>query len=311
MVDEHGGHHLVAKVLQSVKLASDTKWMWNTLQKVAVAIREVLAIFIHWFTWFRFVASLKHAVELQGLRAALDSKPYLDQISFVGWFTQCLGKIDRLGAGCACHGMGGTHVQCCRKGRRLDDAWPWLFEALDVNAGDAEAWGPQNFPNSPQEFVDGCVGAVRLVAACAKVKCDYLQRLPWLIARMDSVEAARGVLHQFHSAPLADHEAITREWLMEGTVVRRQVDAFIAGNEMGSELRQVIDLVRNIPFDDSKGEGPHASFPESARALATVHGTGMLQQRGCGRTSRQWTTCKQRQEQTCSSCGTNGQRSSR
>ena len=83
--------------------------------------------------------------------------------------------------------------------------------------------GPHNFPNSPQEFVDGCVGAVRLVVACAKVKCDYLQRLPWLIARMDSVEAARGVLHQFHSAPLADHEAITREWLMEGTVVRRQV----------------------------------------------------------------------------------------
>ena len=47
MVDElaHGGHHLVAKVLQSAKLTNFAQWRWNTLWKVVVAIQKVLATF--------------------------------------------------------------------------------------------------------------------------------------------------------------------------------------------------------------------------------------------------------------------------
>ena len=105
---------------------------------------------------------------------------------------------------------------------------------------------------------------MRLTISAAKKKLEYLDIRPWLLARADTVDVAKRAVELWGLALPSDHHPLTCELLAPGTLCRLQVDVFIATGQIGNTLRASIDMIRNIPFDDSHGEGPHAHLSRAS-----------------------------------------------
>ena len=167
-----------------------------------------------------------------------------------------------MGSGCCCHAAElkrGEQVECWRKGRRLQAAWGHASRQLNAGLLEAESWGPSEFHPLDIEFMSECQGVVRLVVGVAFEKLRFLDRLPYLLARWGEGNIRERALEQFASVPVDRHEPITLEFLEIGSKLRDLIDRETeAGALQHREFQIALAEIRNIPFDDSHCESPHA-----------------------------------------------------
>ena len=187
---------------------------------------------------------------------------FLPKLRFVLWYTDWLGELERWGGSCSCHQdayRAGMAVECWRKGRLLQWAWPHAVRELRLGLREAESWGPDEYAPLPLQFVDTAQGAARLAHGLALEKLKHLDRLPYLLARWGEGGVKEQALAQFSSVQPQAHEPLTLEFLAEGSRLRATIDRCSESEALQDmEFSTAIARIRCIPLDDSRCEAPHA-----------------------------------------------------
>ena len=107
-------------------------------------------------------------------------------------------------------------------------------------------------------FRKDALGVCRRSLAVAKDKLSFLEVVPYLFASLDR-EGVRGrVIQQWLSVPVDHHHPLTRAFMLPGG----PRDAIDRMNDDGTGMSPLLCAemlrLREVPFDDSVGEGTHA-----------------------------------------------------
>lgn len=85
----------------------------------------------------------------------------------------------------------------------------------------------------------------------------FLNRVPYLLSRLDEPGIKARCVAQWQEAPPDAHHRVTREF-MEGSL-RQDLDRILPdGSGLSERLRREVRSLAALPFDDSVGEAPHA-----------------------------------------------------
>ena len=115
------------------------------------------------------------------------------------------------GGTCECHAADyliGVPVVCNEKGRLVHLAYEMAKASLSACLASAECWTIEDW-GGDQMFLDGIVGATRLLYRRGMDKADHYQRIPYLFARIDIPEIAGIALDQYDGAPKSSHNRVS------------------------------------------------------------------------------------------------------
>lgn len=192
--------------------------------------------------------------------AALKSKEWSGQFMFIQWYCAWLGDIMHWGKGCSCHEAElrqGLVVDCPMKGRRLPDAYRHAQQELRAGLEEANGWGPETWNAGGTPIWVSCQACVRLTFEIGMQKVSFLDRVPYLLARLEEPGVCRRCMEQWESCAPAGHHRVTRDFF-EGAlrfdIAAMQND----GAGATARLKQEIRSLSLIPLDDSVAESPHA-----------------------------------------------------
>eukprot|EP00959_Pyramimonas_sp_CCMP1952_P210179 4398161-Pyramimonas_sp.AAC.1 len=120
-------------------------------------------------------------------------------------------------------------------------------------------WTLQDF-GGQVDLRNMCFGAVKYAQALCLRKLEFLDRVPYLFARLDEPGVAARTIQQFLSAPLEAHHPLTLEFLGPSSVLKVHVHKLAEnGGEMPDILFARVQSLKDVPFDDHVAEGPHAA----------------------------------------------------
>jgi hypothetical protein len=85
------------------------------------------------------------------------------------------------------------------------------------------------------------------------MKFKYMGSVPWLFANCDVADVARECLLQIRSKPIDKHESLT----VHMTLHEESLENVANGGAPSDELLCEIKALRNVPLDESPGEGFH------------------------------------------------------
>ena len=103
--------------------------------------------------------------------------------------------------------------------------------------------------------------AVRSLCAGGRAAVRYLNKVPWLLARLDQPGVRAQVVRQWAAVPRERHHPLSVFFLdpLESNGLRPDVDLITDdAQNISPRLRTEIGKLQNIPMDDNIGEGPHA-----------------------------------------------------
>ena len=169
------------------------------------------------------------------------------------------------GGGCPCHDVAS---QCWRKGRRLPEAYEFASQALKEGLHEANEWCASSFLALDVSELQGVVRSTYLMGLR---KIGYLNKIPHLFARLDQPGVKALCQAQFDSAPLHSHCPVSKDFFGPGGPFAADV-ALIQpdGTGITETLALEIQSIKDIPMDDSVGEGPHARRARIQRAASSV-----------------------------------------
>ena len=199
----------------------------------------------------------RDAVTLRKMVEALQSPTWRHRFDLVSWFTSWLGRLTSWVGGCSCHEhllVLGQKVDCHRKGRRLPEAYDYGMNTLRSGLREANSWSPE-FWRMPGDH-DAQVGCVRSTFLIGARKFHFLDRLPWLLCRLDRPGVRDRVLAQWLEVAPERHHRVTRNVMALFLADLTDIDA--DGNGISPRLRTELDGWAGIPLDDTVAESPHA-----------------------------------------------------
>lgn len=182
---EENGHHGLAEVLRRTSLVSIALWRWGTLAKACGALDQFILSLAEHFDPKPF-ADQRDTVVVRNVVAALRSATWLALFRFVKWYTCKLEDLMNWVGGCACHEAAlqdGRAVSCDRKGRRLTEASAKVVDVLESMLAESDAW-TEHFFNGDIELWREAQGVVRMSVEYASEKFAFLDRIPYLLARL-------------------------------------------------------------------------------------------------------------------------------
>lgn len=249
-----------ADLVQGMSIPNFAEWRWGTLLGCCIALSGSLASLAKHFDASLFRAA-KDRTGISQMLAALRSEDWMVQFKFVHWFCQWLGGLMSWGRGCDCHGdalRAGQEVNCPLKGRRIREAHAFATQELRRGLAEANSWGPHTWPSGGASLWLDCQACVRSVYEMATRKISFLDRIPYLLARLGEPGVRRRCVEQWESCSAEKHHRVSREF-MEGEL-RGHIDAMSdGGTGISARLQLEIDSLAKVPLDDSVAEGPHAS----------------------------------------------------
>lgn len=77
----------------------------------------------------------------------------------------------------------GVKVECPRRGRRLAEAHAQVMGVLEGMLGESNDWAPGKFEGDT-DLWSQCQGAVRFTHIYGKEKAAFLDKVPYLLARL-------------------------------------------------------------------------------------------------------------------------------
>ena len=162
------------------------------------------------------------------------------------------------GSDCPIHALGECFAGCLLKGRRLHQAYSHVWTILQSGLEEANSWTDYTWGLGVGTAAR-LQGAVRMVYHAAQQRLRWLNRIPWLCARIGEPGVAERCLAQWASAPAASHHRVSVRFVAPGGPLRDHVIAVQPdGTNVSPELAVARDWLRNCSLDDSVGERPHA-----------------------------------------------------
>lgn len=213
---EEGGLHGLASVLRSAKLVTFAAWRWGTLASVCQALDKFLLSLADRFDGKAF-EDRRDSSEVKQVLAAFKSPAWKRLFKFVSWYTEALTTLMDWVGGCPCHPPGpdqASRVDCWRKGRRLPEAHAKIKQVLGGMLAEANAWTPSSFENDVELWQD-CQGCVRFTWALGLEKASFLDKVPYLLARLPEDCRKSKLVLQTHTMPIgarlyASHRTLGR-----------------------------------------------------------------------------------------------------
>ena len=151
-------------------------------------------------------------------------------------------------------------MQCYEKGRRLAEAYPWTTSYLQSKLDEVNDWAPGTFFANYQMHLDG-QSAFRWIYGLTLEKLDYLNRVPWLLARLLDPGVKAMAIQQFEEVPIARHHPLTIEFLDPQGELRMHVGMIDDdGNGYSPLLGDRVLALQRICMNDAIAEGPHAQM---------------------------------------------------
>lgn len=255
---EAAGCGAVASMMQSLKLPSIAVWRWRTLGEACASLSPALDSLIQTFNPAPY-QNTRDQARLKLVKGAMTEPFWREGFQFVTWYTKWIGGIMGWIAGCDCHDHDDPlRPTCMMRSRRLKSAHGFVCQALDDGLREANGWTRDRF-QVPLDVFLSMQGCARATVHVAHMKVEYLNRLPYILVRLDLPGIRRQCLQQWQSAAPAAHHRISRFFLEEGTDMRAAVDAIDdQGGNCAPMLRHEIRSLELTPMDDSIAEGPHA-----------------------------------------------------
>ena len=251
---------VIAEMIRDTSVPSIAEWRWGTLYKAVKAVKTILLSLSAHFEPDLF-KNAADPVTMKRCAQALRSPHWISCFEFVFWYCYWICSIQSWGGGCACHSADDTAV-CKFKGRRLEEAETFVEGELERGLIEANGWSEQHFFGQAGTLADllqlqVCVrGAVHL----ARMRFDYLGKLPWLIARILHPGVRERCIEQFESAPADRHHRVTLHFLLPGSPLRQAIDQLTPACDNAAQfLRDELQAMTALPMDDSVAEAPHAS----------------------------------------------------
>ena len=177
----------------------------------------------------------------------------------VDWFATHITDVERWGSSCPCEIDHGNGVACHLRGRLLPFAWQYASAALQNLLEQVSQWEPERF-SMDMDFLQTAEASVRATVARAYKKIHFLDRVPYLLARLDQGPThAQRALAQYAEVPPEMHHRATLGFLVEGSPLRHYVLALAEGGDLRPFLESKVRWLQDIPLDDSVAEAPHAA----------------------------------------------------
>ena len=205
---------------------------------------------------------MKDTVLLKTVSGALRSGEWNDQFKFVLWFSRWLTTLQEWGTGCSCHreALGrGEKVECERKGRLLEFAFEHAMAHLEEGLRQANSWAPTAFASAGVRFCSDMQGVVRMSVLLGRQKLDFLNHIPYLLARLNEAGVKDRCVQEWRSRGPGSDNRISAEFLDEAGKLWADVNLI---QPDGTGLTPVLERQRqslvDVSFDDKVAEGPHA-----------------------------------------------------
>jgi len=134
------------------------------------------------------------------------------------------------------------------------------MKKLDEGLAVAESWTVSEW--SSFAFLDQIQGSVRQIVAMGREMFIFLDRIPYLIARLAEPGVAARALEQFDSTPeSAQNRSSVAVFSREQPSLRADVLAIKAdGSGLSLRLQAEVDSLNEINCDDTIDEAPHSIF---------------------------------------------------
>ena len=247
---------MLADRLSATYLHSFAEWRWNTLGKVCQDLKPCLDSVVAHFDPEPFARGRERSL-LNRMLTALRSRFWRLRFNFIIWFTDWLCGLTQWASGCACHEellRRKEKVDCPYKGRRLPEAYGHAMSTLRDGLKQANEWSAY-FWGLPGDWAmfQGCVRNTFLQGSR---KFDFLDKVPWLIARLAEPGVRDRVRAQWAGTAAHHHHRATVAFMTE---FGAELDLIGDDGEGISErLSRELKSWCCIPLDDSVAEAPHA-----------------------------------------------------
>jgi len=180
------GLFALADLVSNMHLPNFCKWRWGTMDETTRHLDEGgLESLRGSFDPAPF-RKAKDQSQLNKVVVALESEQWYVEFKFVNWYSNWLGGILAWVGCCLCHTQeyeAGIPVKCEKKGRLLSKAYDHATSKLQAGLSIANSWKPHTF-GGDAKFVAELQGCVRYVVSTARIKLDFLDRVPVLCARL-------------------------------------------------------------------------------------------------------------------------------
>ena len=138
-------------------------------------------------------------------------------------------------------------------------AYPYIMEKLDAALAEAEAWEPGTWSNC-YEFLAGVQGSVRSSVSFGRTMFAFLDRVPYLTARLAIPGESRRAITQFDSVPEISHNRSSIAVYSKTKPSLRSAVELVRpdGSGISPVLQQEINGMNEISCDDTLAEEAHA-----------------------------------------------------
>jgi hypothetical protein len=259
------GMNGLADVVAALSLPHFAEWRWGTLHWCLVELLPCLDSLILHFDPTPF-ASGRDKTGLTSVLAAFACDGWRRHTDFVAYVTRWLVGAMQWGAGCDCHEnllKSGESIACDWKGRRLVRAHAFVVAELTRVLEASTKWSAETWMLSHAALIE-LQGCIRATCHLARRVFAWLDRLPYLLARLGEPGVARRCVEQWESCRADEHHRVSRKYM--AGALRADIDAVRPdGSGISARLDVALMGFRGIPFDDSVAEGPHARSMRIAR----------------------------------------------
>jgi len=230
--------HLAGKGIDGAVLgnfsAGFAKWRWNTICDVLTQVNRLADLCTQHFdaSLWRKLQDQRH---LSTVEACCQDPYFWTWVSVFQSIAKLVDEARVWGCLCSCHQeelLNGKSIACNRKSRRLHEAGPyikvWVRRLLDK----ANTLTLQDC-NGMESVLADAEFALRRVAGLALQKFDFLNMLPWSLARADHPEHAKACLEQWGSVPEDAHHRVTRHLMKKHrSAIARVASGYPASPEL-------------------------------------------------------------------------------
>ena len=244
---------------RAVKPPNFAKWRWKTLERVLRSLKSCLeALRMHSHLLTPLLNNSKDKVWAANVRRGLLDEHFMGKFYYVDFFTTWICGMERWGSGCPCEEHRGLKdVKCDKRGRLMHVAYAYAMDGFQDGIREAHGWG-WNAWHMDAAALQQAQGAVRATVVRGQEKLRFLDRLPYVLASIETPEHARRTLEQFAEAPREQHHRLTLLFLDVGSQIRQDIVALSEGGAMTARLQREIMWLRQVPLDDSVAEAPHS-----------------------------------------------------
>lgn len=252
----------LAEAIQRLRLTSIAEWRWCTLGAACDGVGGIMESLVQHFD-HSWCSPARDAKRSRHVSSALTDPTWQAEFRLIRWICGWIDPIAEWIGGCACHAAefaGGRTTNCPQKGRRLAEAFPFGMQALREGLEIANHWTVQEFSGN-HVLLQNAQGAVRDMYHSAARRLEFLDGLPWALARLLQPGVKARCLALWAAAPENQHHRVSVEFLSEHGDLRWRIDLLDESGGGGDEvLRAAVNSLCSCPMDDAAAEGPHAQI---------------------------------------------------